>query len=108
MLTSDDLLLREGNTPGGLTDPADVIGLEARVALFAGRPIRQADLGIPAVVERNQIISLIYDGAGLYIKTEGRALDRAGPGELIRVMNLQSRSTVTARIDESGSAYVAQ
>lgn len=108
VLTADDLLLRDVNAPGGLTDPTAVVGLEARVALFAGRPIREADLGIPAVVERNQVVPLIYAGAGLYIKTEGRALDRAGPGELIRVMNLQSRSTVTARIAEDGSAHVAQ
>jgi len=42
------------------------------------------------------------------ISTEGRALDRAGPGDFIRVMNLTSRATVTARVDGSGTAHVTQ
>lgn len=108
VLGPEDLMIRDIAAPGAISDPADVIGMEARVALFAGRPIRSADLGAPAVVERNQIIPLIFNASGLYIKTEGRALDRAGPGDVIRVMNLQSRNTVTAQIKEDGSAYVAR
>ncbi len=108
ILTPDDLLIRDVTVAGGMTDPSEAVGKEARVALFAGRPIRASDLSAPAVVDRNEVIALIYDGSGLYIKTEGRALDRASAGEVIRVMNLQSRTTVTARIDESGTAYVAR
>lgn len=103
----DDILLRDLNTAGGLDSPALVIGQEARVALYAGRPIRQGDIGPPAVVERNQIIQLVYNQGGIVISTEGRALDRAGPGDLIRVMNLASRSSVTARISPEGVGLVA-
>lgn len=108
VLAPEDLAIRDVIVAGGMSDPTKAIGKEARVALFAGRPIREADLSAPAIVDRNQVIPLIYDGSGLLIKTEGRALDRAGPGEMIRVMNLHSRNTVTARIDETGSAYVAR
>ncbi|QEE37160.1 flagellar basal body P-ring formation protein FlgA [Octadecabacter sp. SW4] len=103
----DDLLLRDIATTGGITDPSVLIGMEARVALYAGRPIRQGDVGPPAVVDRNQIIPLVYMRSGVMISTEGRALDRAGPGDLIRVMNLSSRSTVTARVGSDGAAYVS-
>lgn len=108
VLAQEDLILRDMTSPGALTDPSLIIGQEARVALFAGRPIRSSDIGTPAVVERNQIVTLVYQGAGLSIKTDGRALDRAGPGEAIRVMNLASRNMVTAVIDETGVAYVAR
>lgn len=103
-----DIALRDGVVPGAFEDPALLIGLETRVALFAGRPIRPAEVGQPAVVERNQIVALIFEGAGLHIATDGRALERAGPGDLIRVMNLASRSTVTARVGADGAAYVSQ
>ena len=93
---------------GGIADPALAIGQEARVALYAGRPIRSADLATPAIVERNQIIQIIYRQGGIVISTEGRALDRAGPGDWIRVMNLSSRATITAQIHESGVALVSQ
>lgn len=108
LISADDLLMRDLVIPGGVDDPLLIIGMEARVALYAGRPIRPGDVGYPAVVDRNEIIMLIYDQGGLIITTEGRALGRAGPGEIIRVMNLSSRHTVSARIGVNGAAYVSQ
>lgn len=107
VIIDSDIMLSNREIPGVVTDPVQVIGMEARVALFAGRPIRPGDIGFPAVVERNQIIPLYYRQGGLMISTEGRALGRAGPGDLIRVMNISSRSTVTARIGADGAGYVA-
>ncbi len=107
LIGPDDLLLRNVNAPEGVDDPQLLIGMEARIALYAGRPVRPADVGFPAIVDRNQIITLIYQTAGLHIATEGRALGRAGPGEMIRVMNISSRNTVSARIGEDGAAYVS-
>ena len=102
-----DLALKDITIDGGETDPALFVGMETRVALYAGRPIRATDVGFPAVVDRNQLIPLVYDHGGLLIRTEGRALGRAGPGEVIRVMNMASRNTVSARIGEDGAAYVS-
>lgn len=108
IIGAEDILLRDVTVTGGLTDPSFAIGQEARVALYAGRPIRPGDIGPPAVVDRNQIITLTYSRGGITISTEGRALDRAGPGDFVRVMNLTSRNTVTAQIDASGIAHVTQ
>lgn len=108
IIAAEDLLSRDIVIPGAAADLADVVGFEARVALYAGRPVRAADVGPPAVIERNQIVPLIYQSAVMTISTEGRALDRAGPGDLIRVMNLSSRNTVTALIGTDGTAYVSQ
>lgn len=104
----EDLLLRDLDALGAVIDPARIIGLETRVALYAGRPVRPGDVGPPATVGRNAVVSLIYEAAGLRIVTEGRALDRAGPGDVIRVMNLASRATVTARIGPDGMAHVSR
>ncbi len=108
LIAPDDLLVRDVTIAGGESDPLLFVGMESRVALYAGRPIRVGDVGLPAVVERNQIIPLIFVRNGLKISTEGRSLARAGPGEMIRIMNLSSRSTVSARIGKDGAAYVSQ
>ena len=108
LIGPDDLVVRDVQMAGGISDPSMVVGMEARVALYAGRPIRLGDIGPPSVVDRNDVIPLIYSSGGLRITTEGRALGRAGPGDVIRVMNLSSRTTVTARIDQQGAAHVAQ
>ena len=104
----DDLTMSDQMIPGAVTDASAVVGMEARTALYAGRPIRPSDVVFPAVVERNAIIILTYQRNGLAISTEGRALGRAGPGDVIRVMNLTSRATVTARIGLDGAGYVSQ
>lgn len=106
VITAEDVSVKDITIAGTLTAPEQVIGQEARVVLYAGRPIRQGDIGAPALVERNQVVPLIYAGAALMISTEGRALDRAGAGETIRVMNLSSRSTVSAIITAEGKAHV--
>lgn len=108
LIAPEDLAFKEGDTAGGESDPLLFVGMETRVALYAGRPISVADVGFPAIVDRNQIIPLIFQSNGLMISTEGRSLARAGPGEIIRVMNLSSRTTVSARIGEDGVAYVSQ
>ena len=103
----DDVLLRDLDVTGGVETADLVVGQEARVALYAGRPIRLGDIGPPAVVERNQIIPLVYHRGGITISTEGRALDRAGPGDFIRVMNLSSRATVTGTVSDTGAVIVS-
>lgn len=107
ILGPSDLLLQEGADQSNVT-LEDLIGQEARVALYAGRPVRAGDVGPPAVVERNQVVPLMYMRGGLEIMTEGRSLDRAGIGDHVRVMNLASRATVSGRVTASGRILVSQ
>lgn len=106
VLTADDMTLVAASIAGALTDPTLALGQEARVTLYAGRPLRTSDFGAPATVERNQIVTLAYQAGGLGILTEGRALERGGTGDVIRVMNVGSRSTVTGEIDSAGQVHV--
>lgn len=108
VISPEDLTISGDEFTKGESDPLLFVGMEARVALYAGRPINVGDVGFPAVVERNQIVQLIFESNGLRIATEGRSLARAGPGEIIRILNLTSRSTVTAKIGSDGVAYVSQ
>ncbi|KIC18311.1 MULTISPECIES: flagellar basal body P-ring formation chaperone FlgA [unclassified Leisingera] len=106
IVNAEDLALKKGEILGALSDPSDVIGMEARVALYAGRPMRPGDIGPPAIVERNDLVTLIFRQGGLTIAAEGRALGRGAAGEALRVMNLSSRTTVTGRITNDGSVEV--
>lgn len=101
-----DVALVEGDTPGALVSLDQAIGLEARINLYPGRPIRAGDLQPPAVVDRNEIVTLRYDAGAVLIVTEGRSLDRAGIGDRLRVMNLSSRTTVTGTVLGPGLVVV--
>lgn len=107
VLAADDIDLRSGVHPGAAARADQVVGLETRVILYAGRPILLSQLAPPALVERNAPVRMIYETAGLRIVTEGRALGRAGLGEMVRVMNLASRSTLTARVTGPGDVVVS-
>lgn len=106
VIMPEDVELRDISIVGGLQSPQEAVGLEARIAIYEGRPIRASDVAAPALVERNQIVTLLYISAGLTISTEGRALDRGGAGDRIRIMNLASRVSVTAEIAPDGRAIV--
>ncbi|PRX33867.1 flagella basal body P-ring formation protein FlgA [Meinhardsimonia xiamenensis] len=108
VITAADLSVTPAAIPGALSSPEEAIGLEARVALYAGRPIRPEDLGPPAVIERNAIVTLVYRKGRLTITAEARALGRAGVGDVLRVMNLASRNTVVGRVREDGSVLVGE
>lgn len=102
VLTAEDVTQVEASIPGALTDMADAVGLEARVTLYPGRPVRPGDLGPPALIERNATVPLAYRSGWLTIMAEGRALERAAIGDRLRVMNLASRSTVVGRLGPDG------
>jgi len=106
ILGPGDVAVVEGELPGTLIDPAEAIGQEARVNLYANRPIAAGDVGPPAIIERNQIVTLRYDSGPLTIAADARALDRAGIGDPLRVMNLASRKTVTGYVAPDGSVVV--
>lgn len=108
IILHDDVVVKNGEILGGLKSIDEVIGKETRVAIYAGRPIRRADIGAPALVERNQIVTLAYSSGGLNISVEARALGRGSAGDVLRFMNLDSRSTISGTVQRDGSILVAK
>lgn len=107
ILTPGDLKLAPASLGGGLSDLSAALGREARVTLFAGRPVRPDDIGPPTLIARNALVVLRYRRGPLSITAEGRALGRGSLGERIRVMNLGSRRTVTGRVTDDGAVEVS-
>ena len=59
--------------------------MEARINLYPGRPIRAADLQTPAVIDRNDIVTLRFAADGLMIVTRrARARPRRRGGAFAR------------------------
>lgn len=106
ILTDADLSVIERTIPGMLDHVDQALGLEARVVLYAGRPIRPDDVGPPAIIERNQIVTLLFRRGSLTIAADARSMGRAGVGDALRVMNLASRSTVTGLVRPDGTVQV--
>lgn len=106
ILGPQDVAVVPGSLAGTLATVDEAIGMETRTILYAGRPIRAEDIGPPALIERNEIVPLVYRRGVLTITAEGRALARGGVGDWLRVMNLGSRTIVSGRVLADGSIEV--
>jgi len=108
IISRSDIRVIAETVPGMANSIDAVAGLEARRIIYAGRPVSMNDIGQPALVDRNQIVPLAYQTGGLIIKTDGRSLGRGGLGDRIRVINLESRTTVSGKIGPTGTVWVGQ
>jgi len=106
VLGPGDIRLATVTAAGAISDPGQAIGQETRIAIYAGRAIFPGDLAPPALVDRNQIVRLVFRSGALSISAEGRSLGRASEGETVRVMNLSSRNTVTGIVSADGAVHV--
>jgi flagella basal body P-ring formation protein FlgA len=106
VIQPEDITLVEADIPGALTTTEDAVGQEAKVTLYAGRPVLGGDVAPPALVKRNQMVTLVFQSEGLTIHTDGRALERGAVGDLIHVMNLSSHLTITGFVSPDGSVSV--
>jgi flagella basal body P-ring formation protein FlgA len=82
------------------------VGMQARRQLRAGQALRVADLAKPDLVQRDQNVTLIYETAGLYLTVRGKALDSGTEGDVVNVMNLQSKRTVSGTVTGRGQVSI--
>lgn len=83
------------------------IGMQARRQLRAGAPLRTADLAKPDLVQRDQSITLIYETAGIYLTGRGKALESGTEGDVVSVINLLSKRTVTGTVSGRGQVTIS-
>lgn len=105
---ADALAIAPGSHPDAAATLDAVVGQEARTALYPGRPILTAQIGPPAVVERNAAVTLVYASGALQITTEGRALARGAAGERIRVINLASKASLFGTVRADGTVAITE
>src|SRR6185295_2644629 len=84
-----------------------VVGMQARKQLRAGQALKLADLAKPDLVQRDQTVTLIYEAAGLYLTIRGKAMEAGTEGDVVNVLNLQSKRTVSGVVIGRGQVSVA-
>jgi len=82
------------------------VGMQARRQLRAGQAMRTADLAKPDLVQRDQSVTLIYETPGLYLTVRGKAQDAGTEGDVVNVLNLQSKRSVQGVVTGRGQVSV--
>lgn len=89
-----------------LTDAEDVAGLAARTNLRPGRPLSRGDFERPQLIARGDQVTLVYEVGAMRLTTKGQAMASGAAGDLIDIMNIQSRRTVTGTVMGRGQVRV--
>jgi len=76
----------------------EAVGLAVRAAVRAGQPLRRADLTKPQLVHRDDSVTLVYEVPGILLTTRGKALESGAEGDLINVLNVQSKRTIQGTV----------
>jgi flagella basal body P-ring formation protein FlgA len=110
ILKSSDVLIERRPKSEVGSDVASrdgAVGMQARRQLRAGQALRTADLTKPDLVTRDQNVTLIYESSGLYLTIRGKALEGGTEGDVVNVLNLQSKRTVSGIVVGRGQVSVA-
>jgi flagella basal body P-ring formation protein FlgA len=83
------------------------VGMQMRKQLRAGQALRTTDLAKPDLVQRDQNVTLIYEAVGLYLTVRGKALDGGTEGDVVNVLNLQSKRTVSGVVTGRGQVSIS-
>ncbi len=89
-----------------LVDAAAVLGKSPRRALKAGEAVRSGQLREPVLVPKNALVTLRLATERMVLTAQGRALEPGTRGDVIRVMNTQSRTIVNGTVLASGAVAV--
>lgn len=99
------LYSRTTSTPT-LVHSDDIAGLAARRSLRAGLALSPDDLTAQLMVERQELVTLIYRYGSLALTVRARAMDDGSEGQSIDVMNLQSDRVVRGVVAGHGLVHV--
>jgi flagellar basal body P-ring formation protein FlgA len=110
ILKSSDVVIErrpkaEVGTDAAMRDRA--VGMQARRQLRAGQAIKTADLVKPDLVQRDQNVMLVYEAPGIYLTMRGKALDNGTEGDVINVMNVQSKRTLSGTVIGRGQVSIS-
>jgi flagella basal body P-ring formation protein FlgA len=109
MLKSSDVAVErrpKAEVAGDAASRDRAIGMQLRRPMRAGTPVRAADLAKPDLVQRDQSVTVIYQVPGLYLTTRGKAIESGAEGDVVSVLNLQSKRTRTGVVTGRGQVTI--
>jgi flagella basal body P-ring formation protein FlgA len=110
VIKSSDVVIErrpKAEVGGDLAGRDRAVGMQARKQLRIGQALKTADLAKPDLVQRDQNVTLIYESTGLYLTIRGKALEGGTEGDVVNVLNLQSKRTVSGVVVGRGQVSIS-
>ncbi len=81
-----------------IIDANALLGSTPRRMISAGQPIKVNDIQAPQVVERGEIVTMIFKRGPLQLTAQGKAMENGAKGDMIRVINTGSNQSIQGTI----------
>jgi len=91
----------------GISDPQAVLGMSARQPLRGGQALRKSDLAKPELVQRNEPVLLVFEAEGISLTLRGTAQESGTEGDVVNVLNPQSKRSVQGIVTGPGRITVS-
>ena len=89
-----------------IADASQLIGKTPRRMLRPGQPITQQDVQRPILVSKNSLVVMVVNSGSMTITAQGKAIEDGGQGDTVRVLNMQSNTTIEAVVNGAGTVSV--
>lgn len=89
-------------------DLDEVVGKIARDSMLMGETISRRTLLPKQLIKRNQLVTVEAKAGGLVVRSRAKALDNGGAGDVIRLVNPDSRAELQGRVRSDGLVTVEQ
>ena len=110
ILRADDLetaRLKMDQAPVDIAAERDaLVGKAAVRGLRAGHPVFSRDVERPVLVTKDSLVTLILQASHMRLTARGKALDAGSQGDVIRIVNDQSKQVVEGTVVAAGQVAV--
>lgn len=109
-ITMADLALKKVDIgrlpPDPLTDLNTAVGKRTRSNVMVGSVLRTDAIELPPVVKRGDMVLIVAQSSGLRITAIGEVRSSGRAGDRVKVVNVDSRKAVLARVVDEGTVAV--
>lgn len=84
-----------------------LVGLQAKHNIRAGQTLRKFDVKRPIAVPRGKLVTILWSARAMNLTVQGQALEAGGVGEIIKVANTKSKTTVMAEVIDAATVRIA-
>ena len=89
-----------------VVDLKSLVGMEVKRTLKEGSIIRKNAIAAPILVYKKELVTLTVETNQMRLTAQGQAMDDGAMGDVIRVMNLNSKKVISAVVSGKQSATV--
>ena len=72
----------------------------------AGQTLRKFDVKRPIAVPRGKLVTILWSARAMNLTVQGQALEAGGVGEIIKVANTKSKTTVMAEVIDATTVRI--